>query len=303
MSPIIINAPQTEDEQVEDVNTILFDEDGKLTLEGEVVRDFLDFVDWGDVMDSEGAQEHLEEEEILAIVEDGDDGDFWEVDEKEEGAAPITVVKLDGEIAAQLVDEDDLAAMFDYYVQNLPEATLEEKLRKAAFGHFEIEESELTEDEQTALDEGPFKKGSFRKIRKAGGKDQVTRMLLAMLNKESIKRVPKGKGYKKGDYKKHPAGYAEGTPTGIKKWRTYVKKKKSSIEKAAKKAKKGKRIASKFAAKAKSKPGGKAKKKGKKLTASTEPSTTPVLSEGAAMAGSIVGKLGGKPLHEDKDAK
>jgi hypothetical protein len=294
MSPIIISREAAE---VEEVDSLLVGKDGKPTVEAEVIREFLEFVDWHDIFDSEEAKPYVETSTVLALdEEDGDD--FVEVEEGTEGAQKLEVETLSGEVVAQLVDEDDLLAMFEHYVAAMPEDTLEDKVRKAAF-------VDIGED---AVDEAPFKKGAFRKMHKAGGGPQVKRMLMAMMNKEAIRRVPKKSGYLKGDYKKDPAGYGGGTAKGVKRWRTYLAKSKAKSAQAAKKAAKGKRVQAKFVAKAKGKPGAKVTvKKGapvgkKKLTASQEVSPSN-LTEGASMAGSILAIRKANTVNEDAGEK
>lgn len=143
---------------------------------------------------------------------------------------------LDGRLASQLVDEDDLVDMFAHYCEELAEAqrdedaapTMEAKLQLAALGHlFGIDEK------------GPFKRGSFKKMaKKKVGKAKVARMLGAMLNKGVIKRSKTaGGGHGGGDYQKD-SGYK----TGGKKAKKaavdrFKKKNKSSRKKAALKAK------------------------------------------------------------------
>ena len=343
MSPIEIGAPSAEDVQEatdQDIEALLVDENGKPTLEGEVIQGFLDFVEWDGLFEDEEFADHIQEREAFIVpTEDGED--FEEVEEGTDGAEKIVVQEIDGEVLAAVVDEEDLVSMFEYYVTHLPEDTLEDKARKAVFGALEIDEelaAEIAERgmmfgkygkdkkkkkgtayegmhammmkkkkkkkgamsyedvDEAELAEGPFKKGSFKKIHKAGGKDQVARMLVAMMKKEVIRRAPggPGTGYKKGDYKKHPGGYASGTPKGKKKHRAYLGKSKAKVLKAAKKAKKGKRVAGRFSAKAKGKKGAGAlakKKKGKKKLVASAPSApaSTRLLEGASMAAAVVG--------------
>ncbi len=358
MSPIEITAPSPEEVQEEqDVESLLKDEDGKPTLEAEVISDFLNFVEWDDIFDAPELSGHIETAEALTLpTEDGED--FVEVEAGTEGAEKIKVQQIAGDILAQVVDEDDLLAMFQYYLEHLPEDTLEDKARKAVFGVLDVGEAghlfkkkkkkkmgaayedgadeagpilrmmmkrrktkgamayegedDLEEDELT---EQPFKRGAFRKMHKAGAQDQVARMLLALLGKAAIRRAPggAGTGYKKGDYKKHPAGYGGGTPKGRKKYRAYLQKFKAKITKAAKKAKKAKRIAGRFAAKAKAKKGAMAKKK-KKLVAHAPGSDKPLVaspaqipgttvSEGASLAGAVLNVSQSKPITEEREPK
>lgn len=314
MSPIEIGVQSEEEIQEatdQEIEALLMDEHGKPTMEAEVISDFLHFVEWDAMFEDDELIDVIHERDAFILsIKDGED--FEEVEEGTEGAEKITVLEIDGEDLVQIVDEDDLLSMFGYYVSQLPEDTLEEKARKAVFGALGVDErgmmfgkkykkgksghkdkkgmmayEDVDEDE---LEEGPFRKGQFRKIHKAGGKDQVARMLIAMMKKEVIVRAPggAGTGYKKGDYKKSGAGYPSGTAKGKKKHKAYVKKSKAKIAKAAKKAKKGKRIAARFTAKAKTKKG-EAKKKGKKKLAASAPAPTGTrLLEGAGMAAAVV---------------
>ena len=349
MSPIEITAPtasEVADDEV-DVESILYNEDKSLTLEGEVVSEFLNFVQWDEVFDDPEMAEHIKRVDAFILpTEDGED--FAEVEEGTKDAEKVKLEQIDGEILAQVIDEDDLLVMFEYYLKSLPETTLEDKARKAVFGALDVDEEDLDElmhggkkkkkkkmgmtyegddgedvdeagamfqmmlkkkgkkksmhkyEDEDGLDEGPFKKGSFRKIHKAGGKDLVARMLIAMLSKEAVRRAPggPGTGYKGGDYKK-AKGYAPGTASGQKRYRAYVRKHKAAIEKTKKATKKASKIGKRFAAKAKVKKGVKAKKKKKKLAASAPAPSTPVLSEGAALASKVVAVQTPK-LEEDK---
>lgn len=290
------NAPE---ELGDDVFEAMFDENGPI-LEAEVIAAFLEDVDFDDVMDDEEVQEHIELEDGYYIL--GEDGDLTECKEEDEGAQLLVIETLDGEILVQAIDEDDLFAMFQHYVQNLSEESLEAKMRKAVFSAI-IDE----EEPEGGVDEakGPFKKGSFRKIHKAGGATQVNRMLGAMMNKVSIKRAKApGKGYKKGDYTK-AAGYAPGTGSGIKKWKAYKSKKAADLAKQAKKAKKGAKIAGKkagYKAAPKKKGAKQLKKKAKagakkKLSASEEtPNKGTRLNESTRLAAGMLKKFGGAPL-------
>ncbi|KKL90914.1 hypothetical protein LCGC14_1899950, partial [marine sediment metagenome] len=284
--------PEQGSDQTVEVEGLLFKEDGSLTLEGEICGTFLDDVDFTAIFDDPEvrAAELVTSEEKWFVVKDGE---LIEAKEGDEGAELYTIESLDPEILAQVLDDEDLVAMFEYFVTNeMPNETLEDKARlAAAMQLLGIEEDDVDEAK------GPFKKGTFKKMHAAGAKDQVARMLIAMLKKESIKRAAKGKGYKGGDYKK-AKGYAGGTPAGIKKWQAYRKKKAGAIAKAAKKAKKGKKVAGRFAKKAGAKKGA-AKKlakkgagEGKRAVSASEELRTPVqLTEqqhGAKLAGSML---------------
>jgi hypothetical protein len=210
----------------------LFTKDGELTLEAEVLAGFIASLDCGDLFEDEDVREFIESE--TGFYREDEDGEMVACEKDAEGAQELTIESLDGEIAALFIDEDDMLAMFEHYVENLPEETLEEKARKAVFT------------------EG-FKKGAFKKIHAGGGKTLVNRMLGAMMAKGAIKKagssgtkykekgvtakggVTPGKGYAGGDYTK-ASGYAPGTGGGIKKWMSYKGKHASDLKKAGKKA-------------------------------------------------------------------
>ena len=292
--PVEIGPAAVVGDEPQDVTALLFKDDGEtLTLEGEIIHDFLDDVDFQSIFDDPEVRESgLVQGTELWLVEK--DGELEPAEEGTEGAKLYPVETIDPETLGQIVDMDDLLAMFEYHIENeLGGDSLEEKARLAAamqLAGYEVDEAK-----------GPFKKGDFRKMHKAGAKDQVMRMLLAMIHKSSIQRVAKGTGYKAGDYKKHPAGYAPGTPSGIKKWQKYRKQKAGKIKKAALKAKKGKaRIAAKKGFKKAAAKKGAAKKlakkgagKGKRTVAAsveTKPKGKRLL-EGASMAGALTERV------------
>lgn len=294
----------------EAVESLLADKDGKPTIQAEVLREFVDGVDFDSIFEDEDVRQCVETEEGYAVYDKELDV-YVEAEKGDEGAVPVEIESLSGEALAEAVDLDDLATMFDWYMTNEhANESIEDKIRMAVFGYGNVEEAELLEKK------GGFAKGDFRKIRKAGGADKVNRMLGAMMNKESIKRASApGKGYRGGDYTK-AAGYAPGTSAGLKRWRAFVGKNKAkllkktkevakkkvtvggktlggaqAIKKAAAKAGAAKvQAMKKIAAKA-----GAAKKSKKGLVSSTE--TEPAnLSEGVSLAVKMT--RGGNPLTE-----
>jgi len=292
MSPVVIGGSKEKVDEV-DVEQLLVNEEGEPSIEAQVIEAFLDDVEYSPLIDEmladEDTRELVKVSEVHAKPLKGVEGALIvceEGEEDDEDASLYLLFEVKGSDMAEIIDVDDLYAMFDYHLrEELPEETLEDKIKKAVFGVIDIDEDELDER---------FKKGDFRKIHKAGGKDQVARMLIAMMKKEVIQRADSpGTGYKGGDYKKQPAGYSTGTPKGKKKYRLYKKKFAAKIKKAAVKAKKAIKIAGKKAG-AK----GKKKKAGgkKKVAASVEaPAAGTVLSEGASLAGKVLGVMGGKP--------
>lgn len=292
--PVEIGPVESAAVESQEVQVLLFKDDGEtLTLEGEIIHDFLEDVDFDPIFDDPEVRESgvIKTDEVFCIEKDGE---LEPAEEGTEGAQVYPVEAIDSVDLVQIVDADDLLAMFEWHVEHeMPDESLEDKARLAAARQllgYDVDEAK-----------GPFKKGDFRKMHKAGAADQVMRMLLAMINKESIRRVGKGTGYKKGDYKKHPAGYAGGTPSGIKKWRKYRKQKAAKIKKAAKKAKKAKAVISRKKGVKKAAPKkGAAKKlakkgaqKGKRTVAASQEATPKRrrLLEGADLAGAIAGKV------------
>lgn len=330
MAPVQIGADDSPEATPQDLATEakarLEDEDGNPTLEAEVIQGFLDGVDFDELFDVDGVADHLEKSDVYVL--DGEDG-YVEVEEGTDDAELAVLEKMPGAVASDIVDMDDMLAMFEFHaVEEMPDETLEDKARRAvAFALLGLEErggmpygkggkkgkkgmkgkkgsSHNDDDEMGGKYEGvdeKFKRGTFRKLSKQGGSPRalVNRMLGAMMNKQSIQRANKpGTGYKKGDYKKHPAGYSPGTPAGIKKWRKYKTKKGAELAKKAKATKKGlKKLAvaggTKVKKKAAAKKGASAKKKKKGIAASA-PAPVGTVSEGASLAGKMVGQgLGG----------
>jgi hypothetical protein len=289
MSPIEIGAPEVNDTP-EDLDAqaqeFLETEDGELTIEGEIIRDFLEDVDMDALFDVEEAQEHIEVEDGFVVFTD--EGYYADAEPDDENGEDAVIETMPGDVVAQVIDMDDLYAMFEYHVVNeLPEDSLEEKARKAValqligvdekFGKKKGKKGKGYDDDDEDMDEDAleekFKRGTFVKMSGQGGapRAMVNRMLGAMMNKEAIKRASApGKGYKapgaakKGDYRKFPGGYGVGTPKGIKKWLKYKKTKAAQLAKAAKKTKKAKKV---LAAKGGVTAGGKKKKTKKKAQA------------------------------------
>lgn len=248
--PIVLDYTDEGMEHLDDVQ--LFDEDGEMTLEAEVLFGFLTSLDFDDVMEDEDVKEFIETE--TGWYTEDEDGNLVPAKEGDKDAALWTIESLDGEIAAMFVDEDDLYEMFRYYVANMPEETLEEKTLKAVFADVLDEEDDENVDEA----KGPFKRGAFKKIhKKAGGPALVNRMLGAMMAKQAIKKAGSqgtkylakgvtakggtkpGTGQGGSDYEK-ASGYAPGTGSGVKKWRAYKGKMAADLTKQEKKTLKAK---------------------------------------------------------------
>ncbi len=228
--PTILNTSNEETVEQADVEAALFTEAGELTLEGNIIDDFLSQVDYGDLFEDEELFDHIEvEQNFCRLLENGSIEvveDAEGVDEKA-GIFEFNLESFDPEKLAEAIDVEDLRTMFEYYVSDIMEddGTIAGKTRLAA---------------AQALVEGTFKgklkKGDMIKMRKQGkkGKHLVTRMILAMLKKGVIKRTEPGEGYKSGDYEK-AAGYKKGgTPADLASYIAYKRKNKTKIQKAAK---------------------------------------------------------------------
>lgn len=192
---------------LDDEPVLVSEETGELTLEAQVITDFLTDVDFSACWDVPGAEAHAV---TAAFVE-------------EKGADPSPRDVLPGFVVAATVDEDDLWGMFVDYLGLLHDRaeesdSLQDKARLAPFDDI--------------LSEGPNKKGHMRKSQKGGPKkrNNVVRQMLAMVHKGVLVRdgeggYKKGKGYKKG-----------GTPAGQNKVAKYKKASAGKVKKAAMKA-------------------------------------------------------------------
>lgn len=191
--PVTLITESQVDEQVD-----LLTQDGELTLEAQAISGFLTHADFSDVFDNPAAAPHVVEFDASGKLVSGDKAIAGRV---LEGVELDDVLNGDpaqfmlGEHVVALVDQDDLVAMFEHYVDSLPDGTLEEKAMLAAVGNlFGITEK--------------FARGSFRKMAGKGkvGHAKVARMMLAMLKKGAIKRTKDSKGgYMSGGYDKGKA--------------------------------------------------------------------------------------------------
>lgn len=193
---------------------LIHPETGELTLETQVLADFLTHVDLSAVCEVEGVEAACFEAEI----------------ENDEGVLE-KVQLVPGDVVADLVDEDDLQAMFVHYINQLAESvmgnkdsTLEEKARLAPF---------------TELIEGPHRRGDFARMhKKPAGHHKAARQMVAMLRKGVIKHVKKGTGQGKGkDYRRDKGYKSGGTPQGKKLYARFKAKSGAKLKKAAVRAK------------------------------------------------------------------
>jgi hypothetical protein len=254
--PVILHRSPPEIVQEADIMSLLEDANGELTLAGRVLLAFLESVNYDDLLSDPDLVEFVEHKTVKGTLDE--DGEEVVADEKGED---FTVESMAGADVAEFIDEADLFGMFEFYVQHLPESTVEEKVLKAAgqrlLGQIEEREDDIVEaakegDEGAVkLDEAKFnfKKGDFVKIRKGKlktgngktGKDVVTQMMLAMFHKGAIKRSPSKGAYKAPGAVVHTwkkdAGYGEGTASGKAKVAKYKSAKKGQQAKTKKKVK------------------------------------------------------------------
>jgi hypothetical protein len=168
--------PITANTDGQDFNPTDFIHNDELTLEAEVMSDFLACADFSAIFEHPEAEAHIQ-----TITQEDEEGN----------TEPIDVIP--GDVALQLIDEDDMLEMFVEYVDSLPSETLEDVARKTAIAQL--------------LDE-KFKKGTFKKVHKVkGGPALVNKMIGAMMSKKAIKR----------DGKKYAKGAAYGGGTGAEK--------------------------------------------------------------------------------------
>jgi len=260
--------------QPNDVYESLFDENNEFTLEGETIYNFLMEVDFSDLFDDEEIRDAglIDEDEILLMK--ADDETIETDDEEKADVGVMEVESIDGDVAVELIDMEDLVEMFYWWLENEhPNETLEERASIALF----LDTEDGDEDDEDGEVDERFKKGSFRKIRKRkGGVAVVNAMLGAMLNKEIITRAKggSGKGYKKGDYDKNPKGYKKGgTAAGLRAYGAFLRKHTAQLKKSRKKlaTARGVKVSDRIAGTEKlSKAEKKAGAKSKRATASAE---------------------------------
>lgn len=186
-----------------------------LRLEAQLIVDFLTHADFSAVWESKAAQD-----EIVQTTEEGEDG------------TKQAVELLPGWVVAASIDEADLEACFEHYLEQLADqvfdkdnpGTLEQKAALAQFGI-------------VAEREG-HKRGWARKAQKAGAKarNSVVRQMLAMVHKGVLRRASKGKGDFGGDYKKGKGYKTGGYAVSKAKAAKYKKANIGKIKRAAKKA-------------------------------------------------------------------
>jgi len=181
------------------------------------------------------------------------------LDLDENGIGVFELWRVPGAVIAEHIDLDDLVEMFPHWLYDLPEATLEDRARKAIFEDLleldyaamypgldmeAILQAEARLQEQGLDEKSFFKKQDFRKRQFKGaaptkwgpaGKgtnamhDQRVRQMVAMIHKGVIVAPKSGKGYREGSRWKYKN--KAGTPSGNKQYAIYKDKKIKSIKK------------------------------------------------------------------------
>lgn len=217
-------APSEDAEQF--TEDVLFNPEGKLTMEAETLASFLDTIDFSPLFDDPDVRPFVED--VVENVKE-DAGRIIECDEGDEGEGQLEFETLDGNIAVEFIDEDDLAGMLKHYIRDeYPNESLTDRTVRSVFR--DLTEAEDEDDDRLEERKPPFKKGDFRRgpMTKVSGAskgnarkvhNQRVRMMVAMMKKGVIKRVKKGTGYKQGDYSK-ASGYGAGTAGGIRRYDT-----------------------------------------------------------------------------------
>jgi hypothetical protein len=151
--------------------------------------------------------------------------------EGEDGTQQAVEV-LPGWVIAAAIDEADLEACFNHYLEALADqvfdkehpGTLEQKAALAQFG--------------IVAEATGHRRGWARKSQKSGAKarNSVVRQMLAIIHKGSLRRTAKGKGDFGGDYKKGKGYKTGGHSVAKAKAAKYKKANIGKIKRAAKKA-------------------------------------------------------------------
>lgn len=207
--------------------------DGELTLEAQAVSDFLTHADFTAVFERESLAKHISTLVGGKVVfgesvtnKDVVESALTELSEGIEESDIVQVISIADALDA--IDEGDLDSMFLHYADTLPDATLEDRSRRAAVANvFGLEE---------------FARGAFRKVRKKpGGVALVKRMLGAMKNKGLITRSAKGSGYKGGDWDRTASYKGGAKKSNLQKVARFKKANAAKMKKVARQAKKAKK--------------------------------------------------------------
>lgn len=218
MAPVHLIAESVAEETSSVFDALIHPETQELRKEAQLLVDFLTSADFSSAWESKAAQA-----EIFQATEEGEDGEQRKVD------------VLPGWVVAASVNEADLEACFDHYLERFadrvfekdsPESTLENKATLAQFG--------------IVAEATGHKRGWARKAQKGGAKQRrnVVRQMLAMIQKGVLRRAPKGPGTGDfgGDYKKGKGYKTGGSSVGKQQAAKYKKANIGKIKRAAKRA-------------------------------------------------------------------
>lgn len=202
-------------------DALIHPETQDLRLEAQFLTDFLTDADLSAAWESKAAQ-----------------GQVVKATEENEAGEKVAVEVLPGWVVAASIDEDDLYACFEHYLESFADRVFTEGheentlLNKTLLAQFGITKADSV-GEATG-----HKRGWARKAQKAGGKarNNVVRQMLAMVKKGVLKRAPKGEGDFGGDYKKGKGYKTGGSNVGKMAAQKFKKSNKGKIARAAKKA-------------------------------------------------------------------
>jgi hypothetical protein len=218
MAPVHLLSESATEDASSITDALVHPETQDLRLEAQLLVDFLTHADFSSVWESKAAQA-----EVVKTTDEGEDGAKREIE------------VLPGWVVAASIDESDLEACFDHYIEAFADrvfekdnaaGTLENKAMLAQFG--------------IVAEATGHKRGWARKAQKGGAKQRrnVVRQMLAMIQKGVLRRAPKGAGSGDfgGDYKKGKGYKTGGSSVGKQKAAKYKKANIGKIKRAAKRA-------------------------------------------------------------------
>lgn len=194
--PLVESAEDAE--KIDD--SVLFDANG-LNLQARTVASFLRDVNFKQFFEDAALAQFVTTETAYAKQV----GDEWqECLQTDEGAQPIKVQALSGDIIAKFIDEDDLMGLFEHYLrEEHPRETLEDRLALSQFDDL--------------LTKPPFGGAGVRDKQKTGINERA-RLLTAALSKARIRRVGEGKQNKRANLKVAPAVFENLHAKMVARW-------------------------------------------------------------------------------------
>lgn len=182
--PAILNAPKRIAVESSATGIKLVTADGKPTLEAQILEHFLDGANFDALFADPDIRRYTQTSESYARDVNGS----WQsCQPRDKGAVPVVVETIPGDVAALLIDEDDLRGMLTLHiVQELPEDTIVSRTVRA------VGLAMLSEADVVSMSE--FLTGDLAEAkRSATGKDAGA-YLTAALKEATIARArPRGK--------------------------------------------------------------------------------------------------------------